>query len=381
MNKNKSFQIGFIGGGLNSAIGTTHKIASQMDNHFELVAGCFSTDPNMNSETSESWRVATDRTYSNWQQLLTLENGNLDAVVVLTPTPSHVDIVIEALDLGYAVICEKALATTSSDSAKIVEAVTRNQGFLAVTYNYTGYPMLRELKHIIATEQLGDIQQIHIEMPQEGFARILKGETKPAPQNWRLHDETIPTLSLDLGVHLHQIVDFLTEKKPLKLVATTNSFGHFDGVIDNTICTIRYEENLDCQFWYGKTALGYSNGLQIRVFGCKGSAQWLQTRPEELILSNNRGNKQTLDRSSVDVNIADELRYNRFKAGHPSGFIEAFANYYLDIAIALEQYKNEGKFSTPWVSGAHTAHEGLLMLEAIEHSAKTQTWQSIRLPQ
>ena len=373
--------LGFIGGALTSAVGTTHKIASQMDGRWLLSSGCFSSDQKLNIETARAWGVPHNRVHNNWKELLQAEHDELDAVVILTPTPSHAQIVISALDQGYAVICEKALAVSSEESKSINAAVKRNEAFLAVIYNYTGYPMLRELRRQIQRGELGSLNQIHIEMPQEGFARIGNGGVKPTPQSWRLQDGKISTLSLDLGVHLHHLIDFLSGEKPIELVAANNNFGHFKGIVDNTICIARYTGNLICQMWFGKTALGHSNGLRVRVFGTGGSAEWYQMQPELLELNDNKGKKTILERSSVDIQIADELRYNRFKSGHPAGFIEAFANYYYDVADGLIEFKENKTCTTPWVFYGDQAHEGLLMLEAIAKSARNKCWERIAGPE
>ena len=367
-------QLGFIGGSLQSAVGTTHKIACQMDSRWELVSACFSIDPESNSSTAEAWGVSSDRLYDSWNELLIAERGVLDAIVVLTPTPSHAEIVVLALELGFAVICEKAMAVSSKEAKQISDAVKKNKGFLAVTYNYTGYPMIRELQSLIKRGELGVINQIHIEMPQEGFLRVGKDGEKTVPQAWRLHDDSVPTLSLDLGVHLHHMIDFLCGQKPIELVAVNNCFGHFDGVVDNTMCIARYTGNLDCQIWFGKTALGKTNGLRVRIYGEAGSAEWVQMNPEILELNDAKGRKVIIERSSVDVKVTDQLRYNRFKAGHPAGFLEAFANYYYDVADSLIEFKANGKHTVPWVIGADQAYEGLLMLEAIADSVEYKSW-------
>lgn len=369
-------ELGFIGGAIDSAVGTTHKIASQMDGRFRLVAGCFARDETYNRSTAECWGINPDRLYKNWQDLLDAEKDNLAAIVVLTPTPSHAEIVIKALDAGYSVISEKAMCTNSQESAAIRSAIDRNRSFLAVTYNYSGYPMLRELREIIRSGTLGRLNQIQIEMPQEGFLRLDKVGNKPIPQDWRLVDGTVPTLALDLGVHVHHTIDFLSGEKPTEVCAVNNTFGHFKQIVDNTMCVARYTGGLDCQVWYGKTALGHTNGLRVRVYGTEGSAEWYQMDPEFVTLHDNRGHSTRLERSSVDVRLADQPRYNRFKAGHPAGFIEAFANYYDDIADSLERFQRSGSLESDWVSGADLAHEGLLMLEAMTRSAETKSWVS-----
>ena len=373
----KPLKLGFIGGGLESAVGTTHKIASQMDNRWKLCAGCFSTDLNKNRLTAEAWQVDNDRVYSDWQALLNAGQEQLDAVVVLTPTPFHDDIVIAAIEQGYPVICEKALTTSSEKAKQISKLVAVNKGYLAVTYNYTGYPMLRELRAIIERGDLGELNQIHIEMPQEGFAKIGKDNSKPRPQSWRLQDDGVPTISLGLGVHVFHLIRFLSKAKPIELIATNNTFGLFDNVVDNCMCIAKYSGNLDCQIWFSKSALGHANGLRIRVYGFLGSAEWFQQSPETLLLNDNTGKQRTLNLTSAELQLADKHRYNRFKPGHPAGFIEAFANYYYDLADSVQEFKRNGSGSSPWIFGIDDALEGLVLLEAMANSAESRSWQRV----
>ncbi|QDV51207.1 Gfo/Idh/MocA family protein [Gimesia fumaroli] len=377
----KSFKLGFIGGGINSAVGTTHFIASQMDERFKVEAGCFSRNTETNHQTSERWGIAPERRYATFAELLKQEKDQLDAIVVLTPTPDHVIPVTQAIKEGYAVICEKSLVCSSADAVLIQQLQNETNGFLAVTYNYTGYPMLRELKQLVDQNQLGTVKQIHIEMPQEGYARLNQDGNPLAPQQWRLHDAELPTLSLDLGGHVHNIIDFITGEKPLELVAMQSSLGRFRQVVDNTMCIARYTNNIECNIWFSKSALGYRNGLRVRVFGDEGSAEWHQMDPEYLTCNDNRGHKTIMDRASVDVSVAHLPRYNRFKSGHPAGFLEAFSNLYWDIAENLDSYQKTGVQTTSqYVFNTNHALEGLVMFESIAQSSKEHCWVSVNLP-
>jgi predicted dehydrogenase len=176
---------------------------------------------------------------------------------------------------------------------------------------------------------------------------------------------------------MHQMVAFLTNELPIEVVALNNRFGLVSDVIDNTMCLARYTNNLDCQIWFSKCAIGHSNGLRVRVYGTLGSAEWLQVQPESIVFSDNTSHKQIIERSSVDVGVSDEVRYNRFKAGHPAGFIEAFANHYYDIAQSLVDFRKQGEHNSPWVFGAETAVQGLVFLEAMARSAKNKTWEQV----
>lgn len=280
--------------------------------------------------------------------------------------------VIEALDAGIPVICEKALATSSAECRGIEEAVQRTRGYLAVTYNYSGYPMVREIRRLIREGRLGTLQQIQIEMPQEGYLRVGAN-----PQGWRRVDYAVPTVSLDLGVHVHHLVDFLSGGlRPLRVVGDQAGYGQFGGLVDNVYCLAHYENDLRVGTWWGKTALGLRNGLRIRVYGSDASAEWVQMDPENLHWADSAGRRCILDRGG-EGGIALEPRYNRFKAGHPSGFVEAFANLYADIAGELNTLNSERFAPSGFVFGAPQACEGLAMLETISESARQRAWLDI----
>lgn len=371
---NKKLKIAFLGGGINSAVGRTHRIAVDMDKRYELVAGCFSRNKDININSGIEYGVDENRIYNNIDELIENEKNNIDAVCILTPTPNHKNEVIKFIENDIKVICEKALALSSKEALEIKDALDKYDGFLVVTYNYTGYPMLRELRKMIKDGALGKIEQIHIEMPQEGFARLDKNGNPQKPQDWRLCDSSLPTLSLDLGTHTHDITSFLTGESPVELVAVQNSFGSFRQIVDNSICIANYTNDIVSNIWFSKAALGHRNGLRVRVYGEIGSAEWYQLDPENLHFNDNKGHKIVIDRASIDVNVTNENRYNRFKAGHPSGFIEAFANYYMDIAdLILSKSSNEERY----VFGIDDALEGLRMLEAMTLSSKNKGWVKI----
>ncbi|MEW8218232.1 MAG: Gfo/Idh/MocA family oxidoreductase [Candidatus Thiodiazotropha taylori] len=195
------------------------------------------------------------------------------------------------------------------------------------------------------------------------------------PQAWRLHDGEIPTIYLDLAVHLHQLIHYLTAQHPLEVVADQANYGWFD-VIDNVSCLCRYSEQIMGQIWFSKAALGHRNGLKIRIYGSDASAEWLQTNPEELLISHADGRRQILDRGET-TEVAGADRYSRFKAGHPAGFIEAFANLYQDIANGLTSYQQSSQWHSDEVFSGELALEGTRMFEAMISSFEQRQWVSI----
>jgi predicted dehydrogenase len=375
MSKNL-YRLAFVGGAPNSAAGYAHFVAAQMDGFWDLKAGAFSRNAEVNNEAGEVYGVDSRRVYGSLEELIAKEKERMDAIVVLTPTPVHHEMVMKCLAAGVPVICEKSLSTTSSEAREIRDLCHQKNGFLAVIYNYSGYPMVRELRRMIQDGNLGDILHFQAEMPQEGYLRTDDKGNKPTPQDWRQKDGPIPTLHLDLAVHLHELIYYLTGKKPLEVVADESSHGWFP-VVDNVSCLARYTQGVQGQLWFSKCALGHRNGLRLRIYGSKGSAEWYQLNPEELVLSFADGRRQVFDRAS-NAKVASLPRYTRFKAGHPAGFNEALANLYYDIYSDLNDYKTLGKVGSDEVFGADLALEGMEFIEAIVRSCESRAWEPVK---
>lgn len=374
----RKLRVGFLGGAYESAVGRVHRTAIEMDQRFMLAAGCFSRNAATNLASGLQYGLDESQIFRDLSELIAHARDHLDAIVILTPTNQHHDQVEQCLGAGIPVICEKALVSSAAHARALKDTVQREGGFLAVTYNYTGYPMLRELKHLVDAGGLGRLQQIRIEMPQEGFLKV-DAEGKPMkPQGWRLQDGFVPTLSLDLGVHLHMMAKFLTKEHPLEVVATGRSHGNFPGITDTVSCLANYSNGLDCSIWYTKTALGQRNGLKVELYGERGAAIWIQESPESMMLYSQHGDKVVFDRASPKAAVANQGRYSRFKAGHPAGFIEAFANYYHDVADALLMHIDQGeRYQSPYVFGVDDVLEGIEMLEAMATSALNKQWVSL----
>ncbi|MBE6851885.1 MAG: Gfo/Idh/MocA family oxidoreductase [Ruminococcus sp.] len=370
------YNIAFIGGGINSAIGRTHKISCQMDGRFRLVAGAFSRHKDINTRTGQEFGVDTSRVYDDYREMLIKEKENVDIIAVLTPTNTHERIVMDVIEAGYPVICEKSLATSAESGKKICEAANDKESFLCVTYNYTGYPVIRMLRQMIKKGELGKINKIVAHMPQEGFIRYTADGKIPSPQEWRLSDYEIPTISLDLGTHLHNMIYFLTGEKPLEIVSQESTYGFFEDVVDDVSCMIKYTSDISAHMWFSKAALGHRNGLRIKVYGSEKAAEWYQLEPELLRVFDKHGCTSIIDRSNNSEIGLDE-RYNRFKIGHPAGFIEAFANYYSDIYDMFTEYKKTGRYISEYICSADASVEGLKMFETAHSSSLDNEWKKI----
>lgn len=375
--KSEPLKLAFIGGGNTSAVGYVHFSASQLDNKFKVVAGAFCRQHEDNIATADYWDIEHDRAYIDWQEMIDAEQDKVDAFVVLTPTPHHLAVLKILLSKQLPVICEKALVCGPSEIEQLAPYYTEHN-FLAVTFNYSGYAMIRELKSLIKQGRLGKIQKIHLEMPQEGFRRPpdIAGQTSK-PQEWRLHDYEVPTICLDLGVHLHHLSTFLLDMEPVATSAEFTNHSSYSDLIDDVQMLLRYPNNIKGSMWMSKTAIGNRNGLKIRIFGDQGSATWFQLNPDELTLAFADGRREILDRAG-QCEVANLFRYNRMKPGHPTGFVEAFANLYADIAEELTAFKQQKKARTPLFLGIGHANDGLKLFKAARKSFENQgQWQNV----
>jgi len=369
--QNSRFKLAFIGGSLESIAGYPHLIASQMDNRFEVIAGVFSSNKEINLQTAQNWKIPS--VYNKYQELLENERSNIDAVVVLTPTPLHSKIILELLKQNIPVICEKPLVSSLNELNAIKEMFDEQKNFLVVTNNYSAYPMVRELQQKIENNVLGKILHIRLKMPQESFLRPPK--SVKYPQKWRLKDDFIPMISLDLGSHLHHLAYFLLQEEPSQIIATYDSFSKYN-IVDDVNISLQYESGIRGNLWLSKTAIGHRNGLHIEVYGDKASALWHQENPEKLEISYASGQKTILDRGS-DMEMPSNKLYNRMTPGHPAGFIESFANLYNDIANSLEEFYNNQKYTNKYVYSFEHASNGIKLLHAASISNQQQQWISM----
>jgi predicted dehydrogenase len=364
--KNKTLKAGMLGGGINSSIGRVHQIAMQLDGRYQLVAGCFSRDEQTNQNSGRSFGVESQRIYRTDLEFFECESQNLDVVVIATPIKEHFRQIRLALERGLTVISDKPLVESESECQEICSlALSKGAPDIYCIFNYTGYPAVRELKRQVEEGRIGEIFKVMAEMPQDSYLRLKNQGKQSTIQQWRLKDGAIACVTLDLFVHLHSLVWFICGQRPISVNAWSRSISEISkNLIDEVDAHVRYDGGLVMSAWYGKVALGYRNGLRIRVFGTKGSLQWHQENPEHIQIVNNQGHTSLGDRLSPDDSVTSYPRYQRFKAGHPAGFIEAFANYYVDIADSIYT-GTKSRYVVP----LSAVSEGLKLAKAITESS------------
>lgn len=369
---NNQTKIAILGGSVKSAVGRAHIAALRLTGRYEIVAGFMSRDHRLNVESGVEYGIPLNQIFDSFDKLLSFASENRVTILICTPTDQHAGQVKMCLQLGIDVICEKALSDSVSSLREIYSASLESKSNLSVIYNYTSFPAVRVLRNLVSDGRIGEILKINAHMPQEGFIKKDSNGNPMTPQAWRLKDGDIPTISLDLGVHLHSLVKFITGMSAIELVAKESSNGNFDGIIDDVRCLAIYEQNLEVNYWYSKIALGNRNGLRIEIYGTAGSAIWEQMNPESVTFTDSTGEKTQIDRGSPSNIIGNEDKYNYFKPGHPTGFIEALSNYYLDI-YEVSENKISGD-SPKNVFGVTEALEGMIFLEGIHKSSRTKSW-------
>jgi predicted dehydrogenase len=325
-------KLGFLGGGIGSIAGKVHFIASQMDRKFEVEGGIFSRNKEKSLKSAEKYGV---KHFDSLKDMC----EEVDIVVVLTPTPDHYENLKELLKYDVGIIVDKPIVANVSEFD-----LDLSGKFVVVTHNYSGYPLVREIRALVQNNMLGAVKKIKINMPQESFFKPLK---PGYPQEWRKKDYEIPTVALDLGVHTYHLARFILNHKFEPLFCEMNNFSKIN-VIDDMIILAK-SKNILVELSFSKTSLGNTNPLFIEVYGDKAGIKWSQNDFENLYIAYADGKKEILTRSFAYFE-ADKPRYQRMAPGHPSGFIEAFANLYEDIYDAFTQYRKEGVYKNENIS-------------------------------
>jgi predicted dehydrogenase len=372
-------KVAFIGGGIDSVVGRAHYAALHLDGKFDLKFGIFSKNKYISTQTEKIFNLEKTSIDSLSKFIQKCKSDKIDLVVILSPSPLHYNHIKSCLDAGISVICEKPVVTKLEDLRKIDVLLNNKKVFFASVFNYACYPMIIEMREMIRKKIIGNIQQLHISMPQEGFIsqKVAAGEVR-VPQAWRLKEKKIFNIFLDLGTHISYLIKFITNLKPKKVKAISRNFSKFKNISDNIFFWLDFPNKIIGNCWISKTAAGSSNDLSIKIYGSKGSLIWHHKKPEQIIFSNILGEKKIIERRSFLLK-ANNLDFNRFKAGHLEGFIEAYANFYIKISREFDFYKKNKKYSKNYFFTFDNAKEGLFLGDALSKSVQYNSkWIKIR---
>ena len=331
-------RLGMVGGGKDAFIGAVHRIAARIDGDFDLVAGALSSTPEKARESGLALGLAPDRCYGSFEEMAEREAARTDgiqAVSIVTPNHMHAAPAIAFLKRGIHVICEKPLTATMEQAEELAAAVRASQALFILTHNYTGYPMIRQARDMVAAGDLGRIRVVQVEYPQDWLTEA--SETTGSKQaEWRTDPERSGAGGSigDIGTHAHNLACFVTGLRVEKLAADLQSFVPGRRVDDNAHILLRFEGGARGSLWCSQVAPGNENALRLRVYGEKGGLDWAQEDPNYLWHTPFGQPKRLLTRGGAGASAAAGAA-SRTPGGHPEGYLEGFANIYAGAAQAI----------------------------------------------
>ena len=371
----RRLRLAVVGGGPGSFIGAMHRTAARLDDRYELVAGVLSSDPERSRAAAISIGIAPERAYADADALFSAESqrpDGADVVAIMTPNDSHHRYALGALRSGFDVICDKPLTNTLTEAADVVAAVGDTGLVFCLTHNYTGYPMVRQARAMVADGQLGEIQLVQVEYVQGGTA----AERDPDPDGalpWRYDPvKGGPSLVMgDIGTHAHNLLRFVTG---LEVSAVAAEVGHIvaNRLIDDYAgALLRLDNGARGSFWVTQAAAGVENCLRLRVSGVRGTLEWMQETPTQLVFRPvNAPAENRTPNGPGTLPLA--TRASRIVKGHPEGFHEGFANLYSDAAEAIAA-RRAGVAADPLALHFPTAEDGYRGVAFVEAAIASST--------
>lgn len=333
----RRIRLGMVGGGDGSFIGSAHRIAARLDDEFELVAGALSSTPDKAHASAKALRIAPDRSYGDYQEMARAESARddgIDAVAIVTPNHLHVPVALAFAEVGIHIICDKPLATSLADAQKLAAVVREKKLHFLLTHTYAGYPMIRQAREMVAAGELGDIRIVQVEYAQDWLGQPIEQQGNKQAA-WRADPQQAgPAGALgDIGTHAYHLARHVSGLKVEELSAELSTFVAGRTLDDHVQVMLRLEGGARGMLWASQVASGAVNALRLRVYGTKASLHFDQERPEELLFARQGEPAQQL-RRGLGPSSSQIAGMSRIPAGHPEGYLEAFAQLYRDFARA-----------------------------------------------
>jgi len=378
--KTGRIRLGMVGGGQGAFIGAVHRLAARMDDHYEFVAGALSSDAARAKASGEELGLAPDRIYGDFREMAKAEakrKDGIEAVSIVTPNHMHFPAAKAFIEAGIHVICDKPLSLNLKEALALEKLLAKNPKVIfALTHNYSGYPMIRQARAMVAAGELGDIRLVQGEYPQDWLTTDLEksGQKQAA---WRTDPARTGAGGCvgDIGTHTYQLGCFVSGLKIDELSADLTTFVKGRRVDDNVHVMMRYKGGAKGMIWASQVAPGNENGLKIRIYGTKGGLEWVQADPNYLWYTPFGEPKQLITRGGAGSNAA-AARVTRVPPGHPEGYLEGFANIYTEVARAIKA-RRTGKKPDKDVQfpGIEDGVAGMAFIEAcVKSSAKNGKW-------
>jgi predicted dehydrogenase len=368
-------RLGMVGGGQGAFIGGVHRIAARLDGEFQLVAGALSSDPERARVSAAELGLDPDRSYGSFAEMAKAEAkrpDGIEAVAIVTPNHMHYPAAKAFLEAGIHVICDKPLTATLGDAKKLAALVEQSGRLFILTHNYTGYPMVRQAREMVASGQLGEIRVVQAEYAQDWLTTKVE-DSGQKQASWRVDPAKSGAggATGDIGTHAYNLARFVTGLELDALSADLTAFVPGRQLDDNAHVLLRFAGGAKGMIWASQVAPGNENALKLRVYGDKGGLEWHQEQPNHLWFTPFGEPKCLISRGGAGAGPA-AVRLSRVPSGHPEGYLEGFANIYAEAARAIRAARQKGAKQDEDViyPTVRDGIEGVAFVEACVRSSK-----------
>lgn len=377
-NAKRKLRLGMVGGGRGAFIGAVHRMASRLDDRYELLAGAFSSEAGRARASGRELGIARNRTYTTYQEMADKESqreDGIDVVSIVTPNNVHFGPAKAFTEAGIHVILDKPLTTTLGEAIALEKIVRKSRLIFGLTHTYTGYPMVRQAREMALGGELGKVRLVQVEYPQDWLTRPLE-KTGNKQAQWRTDPKRSGLAGAlgDIGSHAYNLVCFATGLRCEAVAADVHTFVPGRRVDDNVHVLMRFGNGAKGILWASQVAVGCENDLRLRVFGEKASLEWSQANMNYLKFSRYGEPHQRLSRSGPGSTAAG-AHASRLPAGHPEGYIEAFAQLYSDLAeqISAGIERRRPDAASLLVPGIAEGVAGMRFIDAVLRSSRRKS--------
>jgi len=376
--------MGMVGGGQGAFIGAVHRMAAAIDNEIELVCGAFSSSAEKSYTSGKELYLPANRVYGTFEEMISKEKEldedmRMDFVSVVTPNHMHFAPVKMALENGFHVICDKPLSFNLDEAVVLSQLVSKSNLVFALTHNYTGYPMVKQARYMVKNQMLGAIRKVVVEYPQ-GWLSTLLENTGQKQAEWR----TDPARSGiggcigDIGTHAANLTEYICGTQIKKICADITTFVDGRKLDDDANILLQFDNGAKGILHCSQISVGEENALNIRVYGEKGGLEWHQQEPNSLVFHQADKPKQILRTGVGELSEAAQ-KHTRLPAGHPEGYLEAFANVYRNFALAVKAKQSGNSINEDY--DFPTVHDGLrgmmFISKVVESSLSDKKWTDV----
>jgi len=367
----RKIRMGMVGGGRGAFIGGVHRMAAALDGHIDLVCGAFSSDSEKSRLSGQDLYLPEDRVYDSYSQMILAEKElpvgvRMDFVSIVTPNHMHFAPAKMALENGFHVVCDKPLCLSIKEAEELVNLVNISGLIFALTHNYTGYPMVKQAKAMIRKGALGHIRKVVVEYPQGWLSTLLEADASAKQAIWRTDPNQSGAAGSmgDIGTHAENLAEYITGLKISEMCADLSIFVPGRKLDDDGNVLLRFDNGAKGVLHASQICNGEENNLNIRVYGEKGGIAWRQMEPNTLTVMY-QDKPSTIYRTGWAGLEWEAIAHTRIPAGHPEGYLEAFANIYRNLAFCI-QARLSGEEVDPLYTDFPSIEDGLRGMNFVE---------------